>query len=572
MNTLHAKNTPREPPLSVMRNERDRFVALAFCWADLLIELDGDGKVAYATGAVEPLTGIRARDLTGRAVAEIVAPGDRPVILELLAIARKRGRFEADSLRLHNPPRRNPAVAVTGYKLDDLNGHFFMAMRRMEWLPGAAGATDPVVDEATGLFEGDAFAEMVIHELAAVGAGEQRQMLLIALPGYEELQKRLADTVERRLLSAVGECLRANSINGNGAARLGSDRYGLIHGPDLDVTTLKDRVAGLTREADPASTGVSPVAATIEIDRDAVDDESLAEGLNYALNQFRGFSIGDNTLDDLSSSISAFARQAIESAREFGDLTANAEFRAVFQPVIDVRTGAVHHYEALARFPDRFGPGKTYEHITFAERSGLIVDFDLAMATKVIQWLSTTPLNSNISVAVNVSGKSVGSLSYLARLMKILEDNTWTRGRLMFEITESARMDNLRAADTFIQRLREKGYQVCLDDFGAGAANFEYLASLDVDVVKLDGSAVLAARKAHKGKAFMKAFVGLCRELGVATVAEMIEDEAGLAFARECGVTYVQGYLFGRPGPDIHAFKKTIPADLFARKPLRRRA
>jgi EAL domain-containing protein (putative c-di-GMP-specific phosphodiesterase class I) len=70
----------------------------------------------------------------------------------------------------------------------------------------------------------------------------------------------------------------------------------------------------------------------------------------------------------------------------------------------------------------------------------------------------------------------------------------------------------------------------------------------------------------------MKAFVGLCRELGVVTVAEMIDDEDGLAFVRQCGVDYVQGFLFGHPSPDIRVFKKTVPSELFPRKPRRRSA
>lgn len=568
--TATAPNTPPGHPLSVMRGERDRFVALAFCWADMLIELDGQALVIYAAGAVEALTGRRSGDLVGRAIEDLVAPGDRPLILELLEIARKRGRFETASLRLKNPKRRIPPMAVAGYKLDDLNGHYFIAMRRTGAVQGEGVAPVWPVDKETGLRDGDAFMEMVTGQLAAVGAGEKRGMTLIALPGYEDLHNRLAETVERQLLAAVGACLRASSLDGRTAARLGADRYGLVHGPDFDLTRLQNRIAALTREADPAAAGVCPEAATVEIDGDAVEDGNFAEGLSFAINRFRTFADGASTLKNLSRDISSLAKQAIEAVGSFKNLIAQAEFHAVFQPIIDARTGAIHHYEALTRFPVSYGVDNTFEHITFAERSGLIVDFDVAMAQKVIEWLATTPLNSNLSVAVNVSGHSVGSPSYLDRLGAILEDNPWTRGRLMFEITESARMDNLSAADAFIQRLRRQGHQVCLDDFGAGAANFEYLASLDVDIVKLDGDAIRGARKAHKGKAFMKAFVGLCRELGVVTVAEMIDDEDGLAFVRECGVNYVQGFLFGRPSPDIRVFKKTVPAELFPRKQRRR--
>jgi EAL domain-containing protein (putative c-di-GMP-specific phosphodiesterase class I) len=62
----------------------------------------------------------------------------------------------------------------------------------------------------------------------------------------------------------------------------------------------------------------------------------------------------------------------------------------------------------------------------------------------------------------------------------------------------------------------------------------------------------------------LKAFVGLCRDLGIATVAEMIDDESALKFVRECGLQYAQGYLLGRPSTDIHAFKNMVPTHLFA--------
>ena len=117
-------------------------------------------------------------------------------------------------------------------------------------------------------------------------------------------------------------------------------------------------------------------------------------------------------------------------------------------------------------------------------------------------------------------------------------------------------MTDLAGANQFIQNLRGEGFPVCLDDFGAGAANFQYLSTMEVDVVKLDGSAVRNAQKAPRGKAFLKSLVGLCRDLGVETIAEMVDDEEGLKFIRECGVQYVQGYLFGKPNTNIKSFKE----------------
>jgi EAL domain-containing protein (putative c-di-GMP-specific phosphodiesterase class I)/GGDEF domain-containing protein len=551
-------------PLAAIRSERDRFVALAFCWADLLFELDGEANVVYAAGAVELLCGRPPEKLVGCSVVDLVVPSEHTLVLDLLNVARKRGRFENSSVNLLNGKRQPLPMTIAGYTLDGLNGHFFVALRRENSRSG--GANQLARDEQTGLCVGDSFIDMVTRELATAGDGEQRQMTLIALPGYAELQDRLAETVERQLLTTIGACLQASSVDGSAAARLGTDRYGLIHSPSLDMANLQGRVAQLTREADPTHAGITMESTTMDIDDDVLGDTDFSTGLSIAINSFRSCKDASSAIHNLSSGLSSLTKQAIGTFHSFKNMIAGTQFHVAFQPIVDARTGDIHHFEALARFPTSCDGRSTFEQISFAEQTGLIVDFDLAMTQKIIDWLSKTPLNSNIRVAVNVSGKSVDTLSFLARLDRILKDNAWTRGRLMFEITESARMENLSAADTFIQHLRKRGYLVCLDDFGAGAANFDYLSSLDVDIVKLDGSAIRGARKTQRGKAFLKAFIGLCRELGVATVAEMIDEDEALVFVRACGVQFVQGRLFGHPSPDILVFKKNIPSSLFPKR------
>jgi EAL domain-containing protein (putative c-di-GMP-specific phosphodiesterase class I) len=186
------------------------------------------------------------------------------------------------------------------------------------------------------------------------------------------------------------------------------------------------------------------------------------------------------------------------------------------------------------------------------------------MVRKMIGWLaSRSRCQGGLRVAVNVSGRSLSSLPCAAQLEALLGENPWLRGRLLLEITESAHIGNLVAANCVLQRLRRRGFMVCLDDFGAGAADFEYLGSLDVDIVKLDGAWLCGARAGPRGETFFRALIGLCRELGVATVCEAIEEEAALALARDCGATYVQGFLFGMPAAEPETFAHGIPARLF---------
>ena len=114
----------------------------------------------------------------------------------------------------------------------------------------------------------------------------------------------------------------------------------------------------------------------------------------------------------------------------------------------------------------------------------------------------------------------------------------------MFEITESARILDLEHANEVIQDLRKRGFHVCLDDFGAGEAAFDYLRELDVDFVKIDGKYVKDAASNSRDKAFLIAMSGLCHDLGITTIAEGIENEEILDFLRGCGITYGQGYVF----------------------------
>ncbi|MBM3558030.1 MAG: EAL domain-containing protein, partial [Alphaproteobacteria bacterium] len=98
------------------------------------------------------------------------------------------------------------------------------------------------------------------------------------------------------------------------------------------------------------------------------------------------------------------------------------------------------------------------------------------------------------------------------------------------------------------------GYPMCLDDLGAGAAAFQYLRSLQVDYVKIDGSYIRDMLKTSSGAAFVRAMTTLAVDLGMAAIAEMVEDAKTAEALYGMGVTYAQGYLYGRPNASFGAF------------------
>ncbi len=126
---------PRRPV--TMRGERDRFVALAFCWADLLLELDSNETVVFAAGATQPLLGRPVEDIVGLALPELIVERDRSLVQALLGIARKHGRIENVAVRLQGAGGTTPLLTFAGYRLEDLEGHYFLAFRM-----GAPGRED----------------------------------------------------------------------------------------------------------------------------------------------------------------------------------------------------------------------------------------------------------------------------------------------------------------------------------------------------------------------------------------------------------------------------------------------
>src|SRR5262249_2824660 len=154
--------------------------------------------------------------------------------------------------------------------------------------------------------------------------------------------------------------------------------------------------------------------------------------------------------------------------------------RLVYQPVVDLKTRAVHHYEALSRFPDG---ANTFETVTFSEDLGLIIELDLIVCRRAVEAIMRS---DKASVAVNVSGRSVQNEGFRKALLDVAGRLGDARSQLLFELTESAAVNDLAEAEEFLSRLRSAGHAICLDDFGAGATAYNYMRRFDADFVKID--------------------------------------------------------------------------------------
>jgi EAL domain-containing protein (putative c-di-GMP-specific phosphodiesterase class I) len=238
-------------------------------------------------------------------------------------------------------------------------------------------------------------------------------------------------------------------------------------------------------------------------------------------------------------------QRTVSQAGAFGALVKARAFKLVYQPVVALADGRVHHYESLIRFD---GDASPFSMIRMAEELDIIEDLDCAVAEETAKRLRADR-SGRLSLAFNASGRSIVSPDFVQLLQRLTQPGDLV-DRLILEITESAAIDDLELASRHIEALQGMGLQVCLDDFGAGASSFAYLRQLPVDVVKIDGSYVRELTSSGRDDTMIRHLVNLCHELEVSTVAEMVETQAVEDVLRRSGVDYAQGWLYGQPGSE----------------------
>ena len=542
-----------EDALRAIRSERDRFVAFAFSAADMLLELSPDRVIIFAAGATRALTGMASDDLLGKSILDLIAERDKDLIAKALDRCAGGNPLDETHLDIKASDGSTTKAILNGYTLSRLNKHFFLAVRpnrRKKGVGEAAVATHSIPGPADQLMmDSKSFAEKIGEQL--LSGGDNTTLTFIELGDVGDLRDRLDDRSWAKLQTMISTLLQDASVDGDSAGKFSDERYGIVHKKDQDLSGLKKQIVSATKQIDPQGRGVEVKAASMGLDPTEVQDEDSARALIYTIKEFADNAESELTVENLTSNLTGRVKEATRQIAQVKAAIAEKSFQIAYQPIVALADGHWHHHEALVRVKTDTLNMAPFEFIKFAEDTGVIIDFDMAMCGEVMAAVTSAMEDGPvISVAVNISGRSLGSSAFVDSLRSMLNTRPELKGNLLFEITESARIKDLDSANNFIQVLRHAGYPVCMDDFGAGEAAFEYLRALDVDYVKIDGSYVDFAQREEKGKPFLRAMARLCHDLGIDTIAERIEDQEMVDFLLSCGVEYGQGYYYGRPSPD----------------------
>jgi EAL domain-containing protein (putative c-di-GMP-specific phosphodiesterase class I) len=509
---------------------RDRFLAFAFAAADLLVEATADGTIVFADGAFNARFGRPAAGFVGGGLNALVAAEDQAAVSLAVSTARQHGRASPLLVRLADAEGSRMSLSVLA--MHD-GARFFATFSRP-----ALRATPAL--EAAGRFQ-----EVAEARLRAAGRGGT--LGFVEVQGWAEASRARSPREQQALETEVLAAVHRHAGPGATAGDLSGGRFGVLTAGEADMAALADEIGQVLsggRLADkPLVRG-----AGLDLDGSSLGPARAARGLRLALGGFRDGGLAAAARLGLGGGLVGFVAAAdarIEATRE---AIQQRRFNLHFQPVVTLRDRQVHHYEALLRpiSTPQLAVGGVQEFVLFAEAAGLSEELDWAVLDHAASMSEAT---QGVAIAVNISGLSMQSSAFRARMLERLAQATKLGANLLIELTETADIDDFGSASESMAGLRAAGIPVCLDDFGAGSATFRYLREFRVDYVKLDGGYVRGALTNAREHGFLLSMVELANFMGAKTVAETIETEAQARLMREIGVEFGQGYLFGKPAP-----------------------
>lgn len=539
-----------------LREQRDRFLAFAFAGSDLLLEIGDDSQIRYAVGATNQLLGGPPGAVVGRGWLDLFAEEDRALLVAKvgeLTPGKRCGPILVSICPSQECPGAAPQpltkavkVAFSACRIPDHDDVIYCCLTVAN-VALAKAAQSGAARAAGGLLQREAFEAAAAETLeAARAAGQDVEITFIEFVGAAGFRERLGSRWAAFYADA-GSVLRSGTVDGETAGALAYDRFGFVHRAGASIgSEVRRQLAELARAFDPAGNGIEIEQATVAASSDELTSEEAAQALLYTINKVAARGSGNLGIASLAVSFHEQVMETQERIATFKAVVAGNRFDFAFQPVVDLATREISHFEALARFAHEESP---YRTIVFAENVGLIQEFDLACCRRALSFMAERAESSPVNLAVNLSGLSLQNDGFVQALMKLLSQHANLAGRLMFEATESSRMHDLERVSRVFNTIKARGFSMCLDDFGAGAASFQYLRALDVDYVKIDGTYTRRLLSSDRDGLLLRNLCDLCADLKIETIAEMVELEDQVDRLRGLGVKLGQGYLLGRPAP-----------------------
>jgi EAL domain-containing protein (putative c-di-GMP-specific phosphodiesterase class I)/GGDEF domain-containing protein len=536
-----------------LREERDRFVGFAFANADLLLELDNTSRVLWVGGAVKSILDIDQGALIGQPFMKILADEDAVLLgaaLRSLGPGQRRRGLRLGLRKNAAEPDLQRTVEACIYRaFEKSDERFFLSIVRAQ-ISVAKQEAPRQRDRVTGLLEAVEFTQAATDAVKlARQSGKTACLTLIEICGEAELKNMLGAERAEALLGEIGAQLKLHAIDHDSAGRVADGKFSVTHLENESPAAIANAITKAGQSYDIDDKALKLHETTVRFHGSSLGEQDVDGILTYIVGKFTtegtaGMESG--TADQYLRKKTAEILTRVVSMR---DLIHEQKINLHYQPIVSLVDRYQHHYEVLLRLPNGRSP---FEDVKFAEEINIVHELDLAVANGAIRRiLEANGKKHHLCLAVNMSAKSLLNESFITMFERVTERLGEDRKKLMVEVTESAKLEDLAQAAKAVDRLRARGHAVCLDDFGAGASSLPYLQQLTVDLVKIDGVYIRNIHDSLRERAIVEGVLTTCKCLGIRTVAEMVEKEDQHRILLDLGVDLGQGWLYGRPAAEI---------------------
>lgn len=389
---------------------------------------------------------------------------------------------------------------------------------------------------------------------AAERAGSTVHVMFFDLDRFKCVNDTLGHDAGDELLKTITHRMSLCARKSDTLARLGGDEFVLmLEGVDCEDTVHRLVERLMTTICEPVVLGGQDVAVTCSIGISVYPHDAGEAGtlLKYAdAAMYHAKEKGRNGVERYTAELHKRANEHFVMEAHLRRALERNEFRLVYQPLLDLRSGHIAGAEALIRWQHpQLGLLTPVRFISLAEETGLINGIgEWVIRTACLQakaWMDAGV--SNLPVSVNLSTQQLTRAHFDAEVASVLKNSDLPAHSLELEITESASMRNPERTVQLLHTLAAMGVGIAIDDFGTGYSNLSYLKRFPVRRLKLDRSFISDISTSATDAALTQSIIGMAHSLGLAVVAEGVEDVHQLRQLVAYGCDYLQGYYFSPP-------------------------
>jgi diguanylate cyclase (GGDEF)-like protein len=431
-------------------------------------------------------------------------------------------------------------------------------------------------DMLTGLPNRFAFdGKLKASQQFAEESHSQISLLFIDLDGFKNVNDTLGHGIGDKLLKQVADRLREVAGEKDFCARLGGDEFAIIHVSKDALNTavqLAEKIIATLSGAHDLDASQVFIGASVGIATLSAGDKDTSVLLRRAdLAMYRAKAEGRGTYRVFEPEMAVLAELRRKFETDMREATENGAFELYYQPIVDLKSGKVMGLEALMRWSHGTrGSVSPAEFIPLAEETGLIVQLGEWAIRRACADAAKWP--GNLRVAVNLSPVQFRDTNLPTVVVDALSSSGLPANRLELEITEGVMLGNNMQNVLTLEKLRDLGVRISIDDFGTGFSGLGYLRAFPFDKVKIDQSFVREMDSNLESMAIIRASIGLGSNLGMCITAEGVESLDQCDELLKEGCTEVQGFLFGqaRPNSDVVGMIEEIErrTDLQCLRPL----